>query len=47
MLSIKVEEELEVLVGSSMRGDTKLDRSVSTKPLSGLDVSYSSKSILK
>ena len=25
MLSIKVEEELEILVGSSMRGDRKLD----------------------
>ena len=25
MLSIKVEEELEILVGSNMRGDRKLD----------------------
>ena len=29
MLSIKVEEELEIVVGSNMRGDIKLDQSVS------------------
>ena len=42
-LSIKVEEELEILAGSNMRGDTKLDGSVSPKSLTVLDVSYSSK----
>ena len=31
MLSIKIEEELEILVGSNMRGDRKLDESVLTK----------------
>ena len=29
MLPIKVEEELEIVVGSNMRGDIKLDQSVS------------------
>ena len=28
MLSIKVEEELEILVGSNMSGDKKLDESI-------------------
>ena len=47
MLSIKVEEELEILGGSNMRGDRKLDESVvSTKLLTGADVSYCSKSML-
>ena len=45
--SIKVEEELEILVSSNMRGDRKLDESVSTKLLTGSDVSYYSKSMLK
>ena len=31
ILLIKVEEELEILVGSSMRGDGKFDENVSTK----------------
>ena len=31
MLSIKAEEEFEILVGSNMRGDRKLDESVLTK----------------
>ena len=43
MLSIKVEEELEIFVGSNMRGDRKLDESVSTKLLTGSDVSYCTK----
>ena len=47
MLSIKVKEELEILVGSNKRGDRKLDESVSTKLLRGSDVSYCSKSMLK
>ena len=47
MLSIKVEQELEILVGSNMRGDKKLDESVSTKLLTGSDVSYCSKSTSK
>ena len=46
MLSIKVKEELEILVGSNMRGDRKLNESVSTKLLTGSDVSYCSNSIL-
>ena len=46
MLSIKIEEELEILVGSNMRGDRKLDESVSTKLLTGSDVSHCSKSML-
>ena len=46
MLLIKVEEELEILFGSNKRGDRKLDESVSTKLLSGSDVSYCSKSML-
>ena len=47
MLSIKVEEELEILGGSNMRGDRKLDESVvSTKLLTGSDVSYCCKSML-
>ena len=40
MLSIKVEEEFEILVVSNMRGDRKLHESVSTKLLTGSDVSY-------
>ena len=44
MLSIKI--ELEILVGSNMRGDRKLDESVSTKLLTGSDVSHCSKSML-
>ena len=47
MLSIKVEEKLEILVCSNMRGDRKLDESVSTKLLTTSDVSYRSKSMLK
>ena len=47
MLLIKVEEELEILVGSNMREDRKLDESVSTKLLTVSDVSYCSKSMLK
>ena len=47
MLSIKVEEELEIFLGSKMRGDRKLDESVSTKLLTGSDVSYCGKSMLK
>ena len=47
MLSIKVEKELEILVGSNMREDRKLDESVSRKLLTGSDVSYCSKSLLK
>ena len=35
MLLIKGEEELEILVGSNMRGDKKLDENVSTKLLTG------------
>ena len=45
MLSIKLEEELEILIGSNMRGDKKLDESVSTKLLTSSDVSYCSKSM--
>ena len=47
MLSIKGEDELEILVGSNMRGDRKLDESVSAKLLASSDVSYCSKSTLK
>ena len=47
MFSIKVEEEFESLVGSNMRGDRKLDESVTSKLLTGSDVSYCSKSVLK
>ena len=47
MWSMKVEEELEVFVGSNMRGERKLDDNVSTKLLTGSDVFYCSKSILK
>ena len=47
MLPIKVEEEFEILVGSNMRGDRKLDESMSTKLMTGSDVSYCSKSMLK
>ena len=47
ILSIKVEEELEILVGSNMRGDRKLDESMPTKLLTGSYVSYSSKYMLK
>ena len=47
MLSIKVEEELEILVGSNMRGDRKLDESVSAKLLTSSDVSHCSKSMSK
>ena len=47
MLSIKGEDELEILVGSTMRGDRKLDVSVSAKLLASSDVSYCSKSTLK
>ena len=43
MLSIKVEEELEIFVGSNTSRDRKLDESVSTKLLTGLDVSYCTK----
>ena len=31
MLSIKVEKEMEILVGGKTRGDRKLDEKVSTK----------------
>ena len=44
---MKVEEELEVFVGSNMRGERKLDDNVSTKLLTGSDVFYCSKSFLK
>ena len=47
ILSIKVGEELEILVGSNMTGDRKLDENVSTKLLAGSNVSYCSKSMLK
>ena len=47
MLLIKVEGELEILVGSNMREVRKLDKSVSTKLLTGSDVSYCSKYMLK
>ena len=43
----KVKEELEILVGSIMRGDRKLGESVSTKLLTGSYISYCSKSTLK
>ena len=46
MLSIKV-EELEILVGSNKTQDRKLDESMSTKLLTGSDVSCCSKSTLK
>ena len=42
MSSIKVEQKLEILVGSNIRGDRKLDESVSKKLLTGSDVSYCS-----
>ena len=38
---------IRILVGNNMRGDRKLDESVSTKLLTGSDVSYCSKSMLK
>ena len=47
MLLIKVEGELEILVGSNMREVGKLDKSVSTKLLTVSDVSYCSKYMLK
>ena len=47
ILSIKVGEELEILVGSSTRGDRKLDESVSTKLLTGSNVLNCSTSMLK
>ena len=40
MLSIEAEEELELLVVSNMKGDRKLDQSVSTKLLTGSDVLF-------
>ena len=46
-LSIKVEEKLQILIGSNIRGDRKLNESVSTKLLTGSRVSYCSKSTLK
>ena len=46
-LSIKVEEELKILVASNMREDRKLVESVSTKQLTGSDVSCCSKSMIK
>ena len=39
MLSIKGEDEMEILVGSNMRGDRKLDESVPAKLLASADVS--------
>ena len=42
MSSIKVEQKLEILVGSNIRGDRKLGESVSKKLLTGSDVSYCS-----
>ena len=47
MLSIKVEEDLEILVGSIMREDRKLDDSVSINLLTGSNVSCFSRSMLK
>ena len=47
MLTIKVEEDLEILVGSIMREDRKLDDSVSTNLLTGSNVSRFSRSMLK
>ena len=47
MLLIKVEGELKIHVGSNMSGDRKLDESMSTKLLTGSDISYCSKSMLK
>ena len=41
-----MKEELEILVGSIMRGDRKLGESVSAKLLTGSDISYCSKSTL-
>ena len=35
---MKFEEELEILVGSNIRGNRKVDESVSTKLLTGSDV---------
>ena len=46
VLSIKVEEELEILAGSSMRGNIKLDKRLSTKLSTGSDISYCSKTML-
>ena len=43
MLSMKGEEELEILFGSSIRGNRKLDESVSTKLLTGSDVKITKK----
>ena len=42
ILWIKVEQKLKILVGSNMGGHRKLDESVSTKLLTGSDVSYCS-----
>ena len=42
MSSIKVEQKLEILVGSNIRGDRKLNESVSKKLLTGSNVSYCS-----
>lgn len=47
VLSIKVEEKLEILVGINMREDVKLDESVSTKLLRVSYISNCSKSMLK
>ena len=47
MLTIKVEEDLEILVGSIMREDRKLDDSVSINLLTGSNVSCFSRSMLK
>ena len=47
LISIKFEEELGFFIGSNMRGDRKLDENVSTEILTGSDVSYCSKSMLK
>ena len=47
VLSIKVEEEFEILAGSSMRGNIKLDKRLSTKLSTGSDISYCSKTMLK
>ena len=43
MLSMKGEEELEILFGSNIRGNRKLDESVSTKLLTGSDVKITKK----
>ena len=47
MLSIKIEKEWKILVGTSIREDKELHQSLSTKSLTGSDILYCSRFIVK